>query len=119
MARTAADLLSAIVAEAGEEELRALAVRLRPYLTDTPTRLLSAPEKGEQLGLHPDTVVRMAREGRIPGATKVGREWRFPAQQTEILSAGGASPAQAHHSSQPRRRTVERSSVAAIRGPAI
>ena len=35
-------------------------------------RLLDAPEKARQLGIHPNTLVRMAREGRIP-ATKVGR----------------------------------------------
>ena len=27
--------------------------------------------------LHPDTVRRLARAGRLPGAYKVGRQWRF------------------------------------------
>ena len=36
-------------------------------------------------GLHRDTVVRMVRAGRIPSARKEGREWRFPADDLQIL----------------------------------
>jgi excisionase family DNA binding protein len=50
-------------------------------------RLLDAPEKARQLGVHPNTLVRMAREGRI-SATKVGRSWRFPARHERDSAAG-------------------------------
>lgn len=48
-------------------------------------RLLDASDKAAQLQLNPGTLVRMARAGRVPGAKKVGREWRFPTGRTDIL----------------------------------
>ena len=63
-------------------------------------RLLDAPEKARQLGVHPNTLVRMAREGRI-SATKIGRSWRFPADTSEILPRAG-SPRLALHDGRAR-----------------
>lgn len=118
-ARTHTPLLAAVLAELdeGDETLkRELASRLRPYLGDDPGRLLDADEKAAQLGLHRDTLVRMSRDGRVPGARKVGREWRYPADRSEILPiAGGASTASAPASAR-RAATIRRASVAAIRG---
>ncbi len=42
-----------------------------------------------RLGFNRETVVRMAKGGRIPGAHKQGREWRFPAEGLTVLPAGG------------------------------
>lgn len=41
---------------------------------------LSAIEYAEMMGLHPDTVTRYCREGRVPGAVEVvrcGNRWRI------------------------------------------
>ena len=38
--------------------------------------LVHADKIGELLGIHPKTVLRMARSGRLP-AIRVGRYWRF------------------------------------------
>jgi excisionase family DNA binding protein len=103
--------------EADESVKLELADRLRPYLlAEDPGRLLSAEEKAEQLGLHPDTLVRMARNGRIPGAIKAGRAWRFRADCSKILPL--EPPTSMPDSPAPRRRrsAPARRSVAAIRG---
>jgi excisionase family DNA binding protein len=47
-------------------------------LPDTLPTLLNADQVAEYLGLHKVTVLRFAREGKLPGL-KVGREWRFRA----------------------------------------
>lgn len=86
---TGAPLLAAILAElecADESLKREVARQLRVHVgNDDPERLLDGSEKAAQLGLHPDTLARMARAGRVPGARKIGREWRFPASRCEIL----------------------------------
>lgn len=105
------------------EELRAaddvvkreIASQLRLYLSDEPEQLLDAEEKATQLGLHPESLVKMAHAGRVPGARKVGRAWRFPPGQCEVLplvtplTPDAPAPA-------PRRRPAPRRSIAAIRG---
>jgi excisionase family DNA binding protein len=107
-------LLSAVLAEAGDEEMRVLAARLRPYLAEDSARLLTAAEKAQQLGLHPDTLVRMAREGRVL-ASKVGRAWRFPAGAREIMAAHSPAPQRRPRPAAPRRGGAL-ASVSAIRG---
>jgi excisionase family DNA binding protein len=77
-------------------------------------RLLDAPEKARQLGVHPNTLVRMAREGRV-SATKVGRSWRFPADTSEILPPAN-SPRIAPHDGRRRLRLSGAAAVSAIRG---
>ncbi len=105
-------LIDALDADALED----LAELLAPYLKSSPDRLLDAAEKAAHLGLHRDTVVRMAREGRL-SAEKIGREWRFPSGQ----------PAPEQQSEVPRRSrdrragsrpstSTARAASAAIRG---
>jgi excisionase family DNA binding protein len=55
-----------------------------------PQRLLRADQVGRMLGVDRSTVYRMAETGRLP-AVKVGRQWRFPAGQIELLlgASGG------------------------------
>src|SRR5437016_2308769 len=86
---TLADVLLGSLDDAATREL---AERLRPHLPPAPARLLDAREAAALVGLHPDTLVRMARSGRV-WAQKAGREWRFRADRLEILPRGGeASP---------------------------
>ena len=47
-------------------------------LPDTLPTLLNADQVAEYLGLHKVTVLKFARAGKLPGL-KVGREWRFQA----------------------------------------
>jgi hypothetical protein len=106
---------AALLAELDELACRELAELLRPYLTADPDHLLDAAEAAPPAKLHPDTLVRMAREGRVKGAEKVGREWRFPTGRLEIsappcrLVSTESAPATRRA---PRR---ERTSFAAIR----
>jgi excisionase family DNA binding protein len=116
-AGTVLEGLLASLAEADEGAKRELANHLRPYLADDPGRLLNANEKARQLGLHPDTIVRMARAGRIE-AVKSGRAWRFWADRSEILPAGGSRTPLLLSIAPVRRspRVAVPASVAAIRG---
>ncbi len=111
-----AALLDAL-ANADETSKRELAEHLRPYLADDPGRLLNAVEKAEQLGLHPDTVARMARAGRLAGV-KVGKSWRFRADRSEIQPVGGNRTPAPPSLTPPRRpaRAGVPASVTAIRG---
>jgi excisionase family DNA binding protein len=45
-------------------------------------KLLTVEQVAEYLQLHKVTVVRFAREGKLPGF-KVGREWRFREEEIE------------------------------------
>ena len=48
------------------------------------TNLLSASEVQDLLDVDRSTIYRMASDGRLP-AVKVGRQWRFPAEEIENL----------------------------------
>jgi len=107
---------AALLASLDEETIRALAERLRPYLHGSEAgRLLTPAETAERLSLHPKTVARMARDGRLP-AVKIGTGWRFHADRLDITPR--SRPAVVDPPCAPRRRTTnaEPASVAAIRG---
>jgi excisionase family DNA binding protein len=113
---SAPDLGAALVASLDEETIRALAARLRPYLDgDDRAELLTPAEAAERLRLHPKTVARMARDGRLL-AVKVGTGWRFRSDQLDLAPplrpATSARPPVRRH----RAVTAEPASVAAIRG---
>jgi excisionase family DNA binding protein len=50
-------------------------------------RLIDSKEAGEALGLHPKTIERMAREGRIP-SKRIGKYWRFRATDLDRWFTG-------------------------------
>lgn len=113
---TGHDLAGTLLAALDDAALAELAERLRPFLADggDAGRLLAPREAAFRLGLHERTVARMAREGRLPGAVKVGRGWRFPAASLAVRP-----PARPHDGAPaPRRRAAPdgRASVRAIRG---
>src|SRR5437870_3788090 len=78
--------------EADDSAKREIAARLGPYLAAEPRKLLNAKEKAQQLGLNPETLVRMARVGRVPSAVQAGRRWRFPQGRIEITPARAEAP---------------------------
>lgn len=107
-------LAAALIEELDDSAVRSLAGRLHPYLHDEPDRLLNAREAATLLGLHPETLARMARAGRI-WAVKAGRAWRFRADRLQI----GSVPVRdlTPTSGRPHHRSGRaRGSVAAIRG---
>ncbi|MFL5910438.1 MAG: helix-turn-helix domain-containing protein [Gaiellaceae bacterium] len=117
MSVPATSLAAALLAALDDEAVRALADRLRPYLEDQLDHrpLLTPAQAAERLRLHPKTVVRMARDGRLPGV-KVGTGWRFHSDRLDIAPRGRAVTTERARSASPRRCTAELASVRAIRG---
>jgi excisionase family DNA binding protein len=56
-------------------------------------RLLSPIEAATRLGVHPKTLTRAAAAGRVTGARRVGRHWRFDPDALALHPPGRASPA--------------------------
>ena len=50
----------------------------------TPKDILTAEEVAELLRIHPYTVRRLAREGKLPGF-RIGGQWRFNRKEFEAL----------------------------------
>lgn len=69
-------------------------------------QLLRAEQVRQLLGVDRSTVYRMAENGRLP-AVKVGRQWRFPADQIRLLF--GDRAAEAGGNATPGRRELLRS----------
>jgi excisionase family DNA binding protein len=114
---TGQDLAGTLLAALDDDALAELAERLRPFLADAegdPGRLLAPREAAARLGLHERTVARMAREGRLAGAVKVGRGWRFPTGSLAVTPR--ARPHDDAPSPRRRAATGGRASVRAIRG---
>jgi chromosome partitioning protein len=51
---------------------------------------LAVEDVARRLGVHHDTVVRMIRDGRLPGAVRIGKAYRIP--QSALLSLLGKVP---------------------------
>ena len=107
---------AALVAALDDDALAELAARLLPHLhVDHDDGLLTTAQAAVRLGLHPKTVERMARDGRLV-ATKIGGRWRFAPHELDATPpprSRGTAP-----SSSPgvRRDRSVPASVAAIRG---
>jgi len=110
-------LAGAVLTDLTDEQLRVLARRLRPHLDDqTATgRLLSPAEAAARLGIHVKTLTRAARQGRVPGARRVGRVWRFDASQLDLQPAARASTLAPPPARARRRAHGTSSAVDAIR----
>ncbi|MFO7958728.1 MAG: helix-turn-helix domain-containing protein [Candidatus Brocadiia bacterium] len=46
---------------------------------------LTVQNVAELMGVHPETVRRLARAGRLSGAYKIGRQWRFAREAIERI----------------------------------
>lgn len=53
--------------------------------------LMTATAVARLLGVDPSTIYRMAGDGRLP-ALRVGRQWRFAAEQVRAALAAGVPP---------------------------
>jgi excisionase family DNA binding protein len=110
-------LAGAVLSDLTDEQLRVLARRLRPHLDNqTATgRLLSPAEAAARLGIHAKTLTRAAREGRVPGARRVGRVWRFDASKLDLDPVARTSTLAPSPARSRRRAHVTSSAVDAIR----
>jgi len=67
--------------------------RLRALLTDeSPTGLLTPSDAAERLGVHPKTLTRAAAAGRVTGAVRAGRHWRFDPATLVLQPPAGTPP---------------------------
>ena len=110
------DVLLAEMAEMTAEQAVEFARLLAPFLSNgagkTPP-LISAAQAGHRLGIHPRTLTRAAAAGRVPGAVRVGRSWRFRPDELEVAPPARSRPAPPPP---PRRRPARGGAAAAIRG---
>jgi len=56
------------------------------------TRLITVEQAAEHLNLHPKTVLRYIRDGRLP-ATRVGKSYRIVRSELEAFGGAGAGTA--------------------------
>lgn len=61
---------------------------MTPKTPDQPRRFMRLRAVAELLDVSETTVYVMAAEGKLP-AFKVGRQWRFPAEEIERFIADG------------------------------
>jgi excisionase family DNA binding protein len=110
-------LAAAVLADLTDEQLSVLAARLRPHLDDqgAANRLLSPAQAAARLGIHLKTLTRAARQGRVPGARRVGRCWRFDASQLDLEPVTRAPSIAPPPARQRRRAHGTSSAVDAIR----
>lgn len=111
------DLGAALLAALDDQTIARLAERLRPHLAadGSTAELLTAAEAAKRLRLHPKTVVRMARDGRLP-AVKVGTGWRFEPDRLAVAQRTPPQTARAGRSRPCARPAGVPASVHAIRG---
>ena len=69
------------------QEFRAL---VRERTSDD--HLLSPREAARRLGIHPKTLTRAAAAGRVAGARRVGRHWRFDPGELVLEPPRSSSP---------------------------
>lgn len=111
-----------LIAQLPTSDLELLAERLRPFMVvdgdDDGEALITTAQAAERLRVHPRSLLRAAREDRVPGARRVGRGWRFSPDRLEIQAVGArAEPASASRPRAARRsRRRTSSTTAAILG---
>jgi excisionase family DNA binding protein len=115
---SAPNLGAALLGALDDDALATFAERIRPHLEgpEHDEELLTPVEVATRLRLHPKTVVRMAREGRL-AAVKVGTGWRFHPDRLDVEARSHRSTEGGRCGGTPHRaRQAERPSVVAIRG---
>jgi excisionase family DNA binding protein len=107
-------ITKAILRDLAPDELAELASHLRPFLDrDRSNDLLTPTEAAQQLGVHVKTLTRAASAGRVPGAVKVGRGWRFRTDELAMKPPASVSTATAKLA---RPRASDTGTASAIRG---
>jgi excisionase family DNA binding protein len=110
-------LADTLIRELDDSALAELAERLRPFLTRHVAELLAPAAAAALLGVHPKTLTRAAAAGRVSGAVRVGRAWRFRPAELALEPPVGVTPTLAP-SARPRQRATTTTTASAIRGSA-
>ena len=108
------DLARALLEElAGDPEAVA---RLRELVGSRgESGLLTPEEAAARLSVHPRSLVRAAAQGRVHGAVRAGKHWRFAADDLRLDPPGNAVSAPDVSRSTGRRRSGD-AAANAIRG---
>jgi excisionase family DNA binding protein len=72
-----------------------------------PEDILTISELSAHLRVHPTTIYRLLREGRIPGF-RVGSAWRFSRAAIEVWEHGQVGPIDGEATSAPTRKSKGR-----------
>ena len=112
-------LLTTLIASLDEGALDTLAETLATRLADhraaTGSALLTPAQAAALLSVHPKTLTRAAAAGRVMGAVRVGRAWRFAAAELSLAPPRPVMPLRASPPV-PRRPRAGHGAAASIRG---
>lgn len=116
MSPARAPLVQALLRELEDDADARCALRDALGAPPAQPELLDVEAAAAVLGLHQDTLARMARHGRIE-AVKVGREWRFRPDRLDVRPPHDPAPDPTAAATPRRRRTpaTERRAGDAIR----
>jgi hypothetical protein len=90
---TALSAIGELLCGLSDTELRELAERLRPFIDQARgEELLTPVVAAGLLHVHPKTLTRGAAAGRVPGAQRVGKAWRFRADVLALEPPAGPRP---------------------------
>jgi excisionase family DNA binding protein len=108
-------IADALITGLTPEQLAELANKLAPYLSHhhPGERLLTPQEAATRLGVHSKTLTRAAAAGRVSGAVRVGKAWRFKPDELTFLPVARESTIPAKLA---RRREPSSNAADAIRG---
>jgi excisionase family DNA binding protein len=116
-AKSSATLAELLLDQLDGPALAQLAKRLHPYLEGARENgLLRPAEAASRLGIHPKTLTRAAAAGRVAGAVRVGRGWRFQREGLALAPAAGAQPGAHATARRPSRHGGEAAADAIRRG---
>jgi excisionase family DNA binding protein len=107
-------ILAAILDAADDQELAELAARLEPF-REREEPLLSPEAAAARLGVHPKTLTRASKAGRVAGAIRVGGRWRFRASELELRPVRKPTPIPAPPA-RARTGSIQSTTAGAIRG---
>ena len=115
---SAPNLIDVLLAEMTRdpEQAAEVAKLLAPHLAnggDSTPPLVGREQAAFRLGIHVRTLTRATTAGRVSGAVRVGRSWRYRIDELAIAPPERSSPPSPPP---PRRRPAQSNAAAAIRG---
>ena len=110
-------LIDVLLAELTDEQAAEFAQRLAPHLPNgggTTPPLVGREQAAWRLGIHVRTLTRATTAGRVSGAIRVGRSWRYRLDELAIAPPERSAPPPPPP---PRRRPARSNAAAVIKGP--
>ena len=92
---SAPSLVDVLLDSLTDEQAAEFAKRLLPFLNGAgqPPALIGPDQAAHRLGIHVRTLTRAAAAGRVAGAVKVGRGWRFKPDELALAPPERSRPA--------------------------